>query len=88
MKANFTIDEMVFNSIVSGAKIWHDGQKCTVLFCKVKKLTRQIYWTVLDENDEEMTFISDQDDDLTWEVNNTLDLKTANVKRYLKEVIN
>ena len=55
MKANFTIDEMAINQFISGTELWFEGEKHTVLYVKLEKLTRQVQYICVDPDDKNKT---------------------------------
>ena len=64
--AQFTFDEMVYNSIVNGKQIYYDDVLYTIDYVKIVKNTRQVL-IVTTSGD---SFIVNQDDVFTFEVNN------------------
>ena len=66
-KTNFTFDEMVYNSVVNGKKIYYNDELKTIDYVKLVKDTRQVQIICLDGD----VFLANQDDIFEWEVNTT-----------------
>jgi len=82
MKANFTFDEMVYNSVCTGKQIWYtnlDGTEelKTIDYVKLDKHSRQIIVTCTDGD----TFLCKQDDVHTFEVTIEKPLNIPTLKR-------
>lgn len=65
-KASFTFDEMVYNTVVNGKQIYHNGNLKTIDYVKLMKDTRQLQ-VVCQDGD---VFLANQDDVFEFEVNN------------------
>ena len=65
MKAHFTFDEMVYNSICSGKQIYYAEELKTIDYVKLDKPTRQIVVHCTDGD----VFVAMQDDKHYFEVN-------------------
>lgn len=82
MKANFTFDEMVYNSICSGRQIWYKNANGTetlktIDYVKLDKSSRQIVVNCVGGD----VFLCKQDDVHTFEVLAEKELKAPNLKR-------
>lgn len=64
-KANFTFDEMVYNSIVNGKQIYYNEEVKIIDYVKLVKDTRQIQVICKDGD----VFLVNQDDVFQFEVN-------------------
>lgn len=70
MKANFTFDEMVYNSIVAGRQFHYDEdgdgieEIKTISYVKLMKATRQVQIHCVDGD----VMLANQDDEFTFEV--------------------
>lgn len=73
-KTNFTFDEMVYNTVVSGKNIYYDTELKTISYVKLIKDTRQIQIICTDGD----VFLANQDDVFEWEVNNPKPLVQPN----------
>jgi hypothetical protein len=72
--AHFTFDEMVYNSIVNGKQIYYNEILYTIDYVKLVKNTRQVL-IVTTSGD---SFIVNQDDVFTFEVNTPKPMVTPN----------
>lgn len=78
MKVNFSPDEMVYNSILSGKRFYdNDDNLLTIDYVKLEKETRQMI--IHCTNGDVMT--SSQDGLITWEVQSERKPKKPNKKR-------
>ena len=77
MKADFTFDEMVYNEIVAGRKIWYGEELKVISYVKWKKDIRQVQ--VHCECGD--VFLANQDDVITFEVNKEKPHKKPNRKK-------
>ena len=77
MIANFTFDEMVYNSIAKGRIIYYDGEQKVIDYIKMDKNTRQLIINCTDGS----VFSALQDDVFQFEVNNKYEWKKPNKKR-------
>lgn len=72
MKAVFTFDEMVYNTIVAGKQIWYDededgeGELLTIDYVKLVKKTRLIQVHCTDGT----VFLTNQDEQQVFDVTN------------------
>lgn len=64
--ASFTFDEMVYNTVVNGKQIYHNGDLKTIDYVKLMKDTRQLQIVCQDGS----VFLANQDDVFQFEVNN------------------
>lgn len=64
-KTNFTFDEMVYNTVVSGKNIYYGDVLKTIDYVKLVKDTRQVQIVCTDGD----VFLANQDDIFEWEVN-------------------
>jgi len=64
--ASFTFDEMVYNTVVNGKQIYHNGDLKTIDYVKLMKDTRQLQVICQDGS----VFLANQDDIFDFEVNN------------------
>jgi len=70
-KAKFTLDEMVYNSIINGKQIYYNNELKTIDYVKIVKDTRQIQIICQpDINNHVDVFLVNQDDALDFEINN------------------
>lgn len=76
MRAKFTFDEMIYNTVIAGRQIYYsDGvieEKKTIKYIKLLKDTRQAQVHCEDGD----VFLANQDDIFTFEVNNIKLCKT------------
>ncbi len=86
MKANFTFDEMVYNSIVAGREFYYDEdgdgteELKTIKHVKLMKSTRQIQIHCEDGD----VMLANQDDEFTFEVTTEKVKKKPNRKKVKK----
>ena len=64
--ASFTFDEMVYNTVVNGKQIYHNGDLKTIDYVKLMKDTRQLQIVCQDGS----VFLANQDGVFDFEVNN------------------
>jgi hypothetical protein len=76
-KVNFTIDELVYNTVLSGVNIYYYGELKTIDYVKVVKHTRQISVHCTDGS----IFLVNQDEAFDFEVNNEKINKIPNKKK-------
>lgn len=84
MEANFTFDEAVYNEILQGKKLYHIDDPETpyiIAYVKVNKKLRQI--KVHCTNGQ--SFLADQDEIFTWEVNTPLEDKPITKRKNKKK---
>ena len=77
MKATFTFDEMVYNTVCSGRIIYHDGDEKVIDYVKLDKNTRQIIIHCVDGD----VFSAMQDDLHEFKVNNLKEWRKPNKKK-------
>ena len=75
--ASFTFDEMVYNTIVNGKGIYHDGVLKTIDYVKLIKDTRQVQIVCLDGS----VFLANQDDIFDFEVNTAKVMKAPTLPK-------
>ena len=85
MKAKFTFDEAVYNSVLMGKKFCHseDGLEREIAYVKLTKDSRQIKVHCVQRADETepAVFLANQDDIHECEVNNELQDRPVNKKK-------
>ena len=64
-KTEFTFDEMVYNEVVNGKKIYYDSEIKTIDYVKLVKDTRQVQVHCVDGD----VFLANQDDVFEFDVN-------------------
>ncbi len=70
-KAKFTLDEMVYNSIINGKQIYYNDELKTIDYVKLVKNTRQVQIICQpDISGNTAVFLVNQDDALDFEINN------------------
>lgn len=72
--AQFTFDEMVYNSVVSGKQIYYNNTLYTIDYVKLVKNTRQVLIVTVGGD----SFLVNQDDVFTFEVNTPKPMVTPN----------
>lgn len=77
MIAEFTFDEMVYNTVCSGRIIYYQNVKKTINYIKMDKGTRQLVIHCLDGD----VFVAKQDEIHSFEVNGNKEWRKPNKKR-------
>ena len=73
-KSNFSIDEMVYNNVLQGKRIYYNQSLKVISYVKLEKKSRQVLIVCTDGD----SFPVNQDDVLTWEVNTHLSMTKPN----------
>jgi len=83
MKAEFTFDEMVYNTVCAGRILYYEDVKKTIDYVKIDKGTRQVLiHCVIEEGQSEADiFVAKQDELHTFEVTANKVWKKPNKKR-------
>lgn len=75
--ASFTFDEMVYNTVVNGKQIYHNGDLKTIDYVKLMKDTRQLQ--IVCQNGD--VFLANQDDVFDFEVTTPKDKKVVTLPK-------
>lgn len=87
MKAKFTLDEMVYNSIINGKEIYYNNEIKIIDYVKLIKDTRQVQIICQpDINNDVSVFLVNQDDLLEFNITNPKPFLPPNLPKLNKKL--